>query len=406
MKVYWLWLALLEGLTSREKELLLSKFETPEDLFFAGEAGLAPLGLSQKQLRALSEPSLAQAEAMLAQCLEKQVGVLCRDDPRFPRTLLSIPDPPLVLYWKGRLPELNGLPLVGVVGTRKAGSYGLQAARELSARLACHGAAVVSGMAEGIDTAATRGALEAGGTVIGVLGCGADVVYPRSNRELFDAMVQWGCLLSEYPPGTPPASWHFPQRNRLISGLSMAVLVVEAPAKSGALITARHALEQGRDVFVVPGSLDQESFAGSLALLREGGTLVTCAWDILSEYERVYPRHLHREPAAEQTRPLPPETAGTPDRKKTANKPASRQKQDPSATETQRQAPRTPQLPDLEPEEALVLAALAPEDRHVDTLIAATGLPSARLLSALTMLEVKGYVITRPGGWARTSQNH
>lgn len=385
MKLYWLWLSLLEGLSNREKLSLLEHFGNPEDLYYADEACLSQLPLSQKLREALLDKSLDAAEAFFEKCEKDRIGILPIDDPRFSQSLRNISDPPLLLYWKGRLPELNDLPLVGVVGTRKATPYGLKTARELSFQLAGHGAAVVSGMADGIDGAATLGALEGNGTVIGVLGCGVDIVYPRRNRELFQSMEGWGCLISEYPPGTRPAPWHFPQRNRIISGLSMAVLVVEAPAKSGALITARCALEQGRDVFVVPGNLGQSSFEGSLSLLRDGAAIITCAWDLLGEYESQYPGKLKKEAAQ------PPISDKIP-----IDNPAP-----PSYHVTE-----APSREDLDPQEKRILEALGPEDRHIDTLIAGTGLPSAEILAALTMLEVKGYVITRPGGWARTSENH
>ena len=242
MLIHWIWLATRQGLNDRMKVAVLQHFQDPEDAYYAeGEAFRRIDGLTIENMEALQDKNLKQAGKILDQCADKDIHILTFQDAAYPRRLKNISDPPLVLYYKGRLPDFDDSPLVAVVGTRKASGYGLTAAKRMGYQIAKCGGTVVSGMAFGIDGVATDGALTAGGTVVGVLGCGADVVYPLSNRALFADVERRGCLLTEFPPETPPQKWNFPKRNRIISGLSNGVLVVEAPERSGALITARQA---------------------------------------------------------------------------------------------------------------------------------------------------------------------
>ncbi len=203
-------------------------------------------------------------------------------DDRFPALLREIPDPPLYLYYKGDVCLLRN-PSVGVVGARKCSSYGLDAALRISQELSRYGVTVVSGMASGIDRQAHIAGLTGPGASVGVLGTGLDVVYPRTNRDVWEALEAKGLLISEYGYGTGPDACHFPVRNRIISGISLGVLVAEAAGKSGSLITASHALEQGREVFALPGPVGKPTFTGCHALIRQGGCLVSCADDILQE---------------------------------------------------------------------------------------------------------------------------
>ena len=376
MYLFWLWLALLPNMSDKDKLHMLRLAGNPEDLYHGDRKALHVLSPEEKRWRPLLDKSLDNAQAVLRQCEALGIRLIPMNHSAYPAMLRAIPDPPLVLYCKGKLPDPAQIPLVGVVGTRKCSDYGLSMARDLGFGLGLHGAGVVSGMAAGVDGAVTAGALQAKAPVVGVLGCGLDVIFPKSNRELYAQMEAAGCLISEYPPGTPAAKWNFPRRNRIISGLSVAVVVVEAPEKSGALITARLALEQGRDVFAVPGRANDPNCAGSNRLLKDGAGMVTCPWDILESQVFRYPC-LHLTPA-----PLPVCETETPTPRQTPQKPAS--------------------LPaDLTAQERQVYAALGSEEQHLDTLTFQTGLSASTIMATLTILEIKGYITTRPGGWAK-----
>jgi DNA processing protein len=225
---------------------------------------------------------LEAADAALGKAAARGVRAVAVTDPEYPASLRSIADPPLVLWVAGRT-EVFSVPAVAIVGSRAASHVSLDAAERLGHDLAAAGLAVSSGLARGCDAAAHRGALAAKGTTIAVLGCGADVVYPPEHRRLYECICDEGAVVAELPPGTPPLPMHFPQRNRIISGLSRAVVVVEATERSGSLITAACALEQGRDVLAVPGSIDNDRHRGCHALLRDGARLVEDAADVLDE---------------------------------------------------------------------------------------------------------------------------
>jgi DNA processing protein len=246
-----------------------------------GEEG--PEGLARRR----SELDLVKEAAKL-QCAG--VNFICHNAPEYPENLLQIFDPPPVIFVKGTLISSDKLA-VAVVGSRKPSPYGLLVAEKLAKDLAAVGVTVISGMARGIDTAGHKGALAGGGRTVAVLGCGPDVIYPRENRRLVDNIAANGAVISEYPLGTPPEPWHFPARNRIISGLSLGTVVVEAAEKSGALITADFALEQGRDVMAVPGNIVSPLSRGPHKLIRQGARLVEGAGDIIDEMglERLFP---------------------------------------------------------------------------------------------------------------------
>ena len=413
MLIHWIWLAHRPGLNDRMKVTLLQHFRDPEDIFFADSEAFNHIeGLTAEAVESLRDKNLIPAEDILEACHREKLHVLTYRDAAYPVRLKNIPDPPIVLYYKGQLPEFDALPVIAVVGTRKASAYGLTTAKRLGYQIGKCGGIVVSGMAYGIDGMAMSGALTAGQKVVGVLGCGADIVYPLSNRALFKDVEEYGCILSEFPPGTQPAKWTFPKRNRIISGLSNGVLVVEAPEKSGSLITARLAAEQGRDVFVVPGNIDQPSFVGSNRLLRDGAIMASSGWDILSEYEALYPDKIHKEDApvrqtayadevrkaaAQTEKPLPKvaQKAALP-RKKTDLKKNLEKKVIDNEQTTSYSDVNTTQ-PKLSPDEQSIVTALKNGERLVDDVIAETGLTTGKLLAILTMLELKGIIKRLPG---------
>ena len=385
---YWVWLTTLPGLTDRSKQLLMEHFSSPEDIYYADEEALWQVeGLKKEQAALLEDKSMRAADRILADCARKSIFLITLADALYPERLRNIYQPPLLLYGKGVMPLFDEEAAVAVVGTRSCTPYGVHCAEKLGYELTQQGGMVVSGMAKGVDAAAMRGTLRFGGFTCGVLGGGVDVVYPAENRRLYEDVAATGVLLSEYPPQTEPEAWHFPVRNRILSGLSVAAVVVEAPVKSGALITAENAMEQGRDVFAVPGPIDAPNSAGCHRLIREGAGLVTCAWDILGEYEGRFPHKLRR--AAPPMPPLP-RLAGDP---KTAA-----EKQKTNAYEPE--PAQTPVLPcltaaeweSLTEEQRTVLRALRPDaPRLSDELAEDTGLPIQRVLPALTLLEISGW---------------
>ena len=261
---YWLWLTSLREPRNTEKRELLRRLGGPERLYYAEEEELALTGLGRRGVEALADKSMDAAERILERCDSLGLRILTMEDTEYPQRLKSVYDPPLLLYVQGRLPQFDDECAVAVVGTRTCTPYGELSAEKLSFAMAKQGALILSGLAKGIDAAAHRGALRAGGCTVGVIAGGHDIVYPPSSRYLYEDVAAAGAILSEYPPGTEHRGSHFPVRNRIISGLSVAALVVEAPARSGALITAHTALEQGRDVFAVPGPIDAGTFCSTL----------------------------------------------------------------------------------------------------------------------------------------------
>lgn len=413
MRIHWIWLATRAGLADRAKVALLESFRDAEDIFFADSSAYGCVeGITEDAQASLRDKDLTQAEEILGECARKRIHILTYRDAAYPARLKNISDPPVVLYYKGQLPDLDALPLVGVVGTRSASAYGLGVAKRMGYQIAACGGIVVSGMAYGIDGMAMRGALTAGAPVVGILGCGADVVYPVSNRSLFTDVERNGCLLTEFPPGTPPAKWNFPKRNRLISGLSCGVLVVEAPVKSGALITARQAMDQGRDVFVVPGNIDVDSCKGSNALLRDGAIAVSSGWDVMSEYQALYPDKIRDYTAASQQTAYPDEVEAV---RAEAERPALKVAQKPLLWDKikREKSPRKKKeidkgdpspyidaeekLPALTEQEEQVIALVRQGYTLVDDILAGAALPVSTVLAALTMLEVKGVITRLPG---------
>lgn len=401
MLLHWIWFAELKEISLLHKHRLLERFGDPEELFRLSDAALQNQGVPEKERTALQDKNLWKAEQIIERCTRRGIRVLPVADTAYPERLRNSPDAPIVLYYRGILPDWDSVPFISIVGTRKASAYGLQVAHQMGSQIASCGAFVVSGGAAGGDTAAMQGALAAGYPVVGVLGCGVDVVYPYSNRKLFETVVQKGCLISEYPPGSEAKPWHFPARNRIISGVSNGVLVVEAPQKSGALITARYALEQGRDVFVVPGNINTPTCVGSNALLQEGAVPVFSGWDVVSGYEFLCPGKLRKNIALplytrEET---PAAVAEKPIRlEKTVNKTEKTGKIPIDKQQNSTYIELDKNQPALSEEEQAVLACLTRQPQEAAAFIAALDMPSGKVLSILTMLTVKGYVVKHPGG--------
>lgn len=294
--LFWIWLSQALGAENRSFLNLISLYEQPYDLFHADASEIEQLSeLSPVTRAALSDKNLKEASLILDACEKRNIGILTYDDDAYPFALRDIQAPPSVLYYRGNLPDLNKRLCVGMVGTRKMSEYGMESAYKISYELASANAVVVSGMAAGIDGVCAAAALAAKGNTVAVLGCGVDVVYPKNHLRLSQAICGAGALISEYPPGTAPRSYHFPVRNRIISGMSQATVVIEAGEKSGSLITARDAISQGRTVFALPANIGTARSVGTNGLLRDGAHLVLDTRDILEPYQFIYTETLHSE---------------------------------------------------------------------------------------------------------------
>lgn len=372
----WLTLKMIPGVGTTLFIRLLSRFGTPADVLRASEAALAEVVGPKLAERIRAYRGVVDVERQ-AQLLDQYGGsLLTMDDPAYPLRLAEIYDPPLVLFTRGILIEADH-QAVALVGTRKPTTYGARMARNLAYELASRGITVVSGMAEGIDTAAHEGAMEAGGRTIAVLGCGVDIVYPPSNAELMHRIIQQGAVVSSFEMGVKPSKGHFPYRNRIISGLSMGTVVVEAPIGSGALITARNAAEQGREVYAVPGEAGAYNSRGPHALIREGAKLVETAQDILVELDIDAANRQPARPAA------PRDVLAPPSAPPAAPRPSVQ-------TSHSSQAP--PPAANVTPLERAVLDVLSSDGSFVDEIAAAARMSVSEALSSLTMLELKGLV--------------
>lgn len=386
---HWIWLTQRRGIPGQIAVRLLERFGSPEQIHAADRGAFETLGgLSGEAVRSLMEKSLDGADRILGDCDRLGLRIITMRDVEYPDRLRNIYDPPLLLYVQGRMPRFDEEVAVAMVGTRRASPYAMEMGEKLAFQMAGLGAVIVSGLAAGGDAAAHRGALRAGGLTAAVIGGGHDVIYPREHRFLYEDIAARGVILSEYPPGTEHMAGHFPVRNRIISGLSLGVVVIEAPERSGALITAGRALDQGKDVFAIPGQVGDHHCAGSNALLRDGAGVVTDAWDVLGGYAGKFP-HKIRSLRMEEPRRF----GGAPAA-------AERPKSPPKGKE-----PKEPEKPLLDlvgdhgltDDQLCLVKALEGRTVQVDDLIEETQIPTRRVLSALTVLELDRIVTQESG---------
>lgn len=396
----WLRLMSTEGVGDLTAQKLLAALGLPHQIFKQSHTTLAQL-TNDKIARALrAEPSDSfkrQLETTLAWLEHPENHVVTLDSPQYPQHLLTTSDPPMMLYVKGRLDLLNEHPAVAIVGSRNATTQGINNAEQFAQELAQGGLTVISGMALGIDAAAHRGAMTArnpNASTIAVIGTGCDIIYPARNRDLAHRIVQEGVMVSEFPLGFKALPNNFPRRNRIISGLSRGVLVVEAALQSGSLITARQAAEQNREVFAIPGSIHSPVAKGCHSLIRQGAKLVESAQDILEELHITPPLYAAPKNTAQsnQSNTHTPQTDAA----------VASKKQQKNPTDTTTQAP-SEMKPDNSTQE-LILAQLGFDPCDLDTLAARTQLPIAQLSGELMLLELAGWVEKRVGNiYARLS---
>ncbi len=394
----------LPGLGPRTWKRILARYPSAvdalDDVRSFGPQGLCDDALAGALRRGASTPA---AERELTAAASKGLIPLPYFHPAYPALLRDLPDPPAVLYAIGDVGLLGG-PCVAMVGARQCSRYGFAAAYEIAAGLAAAGITVVSGLAFGIDRQAHLGGMSGPGRSVAVLGTGLDLVYPDANLDVWRELASGGAVVSEFAPGTPPQAQNFPIRNRIIAGLSLGVLVVEAAARSGSLITARLALEQGREVFALPGPVNLPTYAGCHALLNQGARLVQSAEDVVAALARQLTAYV------DAPRPVPPRRpAAAPTASRDVSRPrpvlsrraAASRMETPSAPPPTEPARRLPPL--VAPEglsalEAAVAAQLADgAKRHIDALARDLGATSADLSRALVLLEVKGLVRKWPG---------
>ena len=372
----WIWFALCGGNSSGKTRALLSHFGSVERIYAAEESEYREIELiSEYDISHLKDKNTDRAERIIDRCRKQGIRIITMQDAAYPDRLKQISMPPPVLYARGLEIDIDDEAAIAMVGTREATNYGICAAENIAGEIASGGGLVVSGLARGIDTAAHNGALNAGGKTVAVLGCGVDVCYPRENKKLFEAITYSGMLISEFPPGTGPNRMNFPRRNRVISWISLGTVVVEAPTKSGAMITAGLALAQDRDIFAVPGSIFSASSEGSNRLICEGAHPVLSGRDVLSEYEHAFP---HRINMGAILSPIP----------------GAKEKAAANSAKTELSQEY---LKKLDESERKIVTAIGRDMLSVDEIAAKCGFTPQKVLSLLTLLEIGGYVMQQPG---------
>ncbi len=389
---YWVWLASAEALRPLEKAAVLKAYSEPEAAFFAPKGDLLRVeGLRESAAEELEKRDLREADRILGACEEQNIRVITMHDTVYPGRLKQIYAPPPVLYAKGKLRDLDDEAAIAVVGTRGATPYGLSVARDLSAGIVRCGGTVLSGLGQGIDGEAAKAALEAGGYCIGVLGTS----HREANGWLARQVADYGLLLSEYAPGTVSQRYFFRERNRITAGLSVGVVVVEAPEKSGALLFAEEALELGKEIFAVPGAVDAVNSVGTIKLIKDGAVPVTCAWDVMREFVPLFPGRLRDTAPKAQPKTvlakaedaIAEEKAKAPEK---TLKPAETERAVDSANERDNMDWKE-QLSQLSEDQLKIITAIEKDASHIDDIVEATGLGAAKVLAQLTVLEIKGY---------------
>lgn len=447
---YWIWLQQALGVGSPKPDRLVREFGSVSEVYNARRVDLLRTGfLTEKEILKLTNKSLEKSEKIVSDCMKKGYKILSRDE--LPQRLQNIYAPPCVLYVWGSIPEPQDGVFIAMVGTRNVTPYGVEAATKLSVGLARCGVIVVSGMALGVDTASHRGALKGGGKTVAVIGCGIDIDYPASNRELKRLIAQNGAVVSEYPPGTRADRANFPVRNRIIAGLSLGCVVVEAGSRSGALITASLAAEMGRDVFAVPGSIFSPASDGTNKLLRDGVKPVCSVMDILEEYIGICPQSVISKITQTNTIDKDPEQLGfeivKKEKKISGNSVSTVQKpgfsdmpadepvflpsdkgnriktEFPRRTQVQMEHDKISSVSSmtsaasadkrkavennfsvdvdvkgLSKKQLMVYNVLTEKPKHVDDIALEANLELRTVLAVLTTLEIEGYVRTFPGG--------
>lgn len=442
----WIWLAEKCGAGSSETPRLVEKIGSIDDIFAADYDRYSEIGLSERLCEDLCDKNVDKAQKIINYCQSAGVGILTYESYDYPASLRSLKNPPAVLYYVGKLPDFNRSLCISIVGTRKMSEYGMKAAYKIAYEVASSGAVVVSGMALGIDGIASCAAIAARGKTVAVLGCGIDIAYPKEHKKLREIIRQNGAVMTEYAPGTEPRGMNFPVRNRIISGLSQGTVVVDADKNSGSMITAKNAILQGRDVYAVPANIDSENSSGTNSLIRDGAQAVLCGNDIIRNYMYIYrdrlnvmkmvnaEKHSDFNPDAVRNmgiavRVMPAEpikneldAVAKAEKGKRSKQPSTEGEETAEMPKFKSETPKQPEkkakLPDerfsapekkqVGDDSAKILEKLSekqrkifdemPLDRAVTVdYLTKTGFALGEVISALTVLEIKGLVASLPG---------
>lgn len=385
---YWIWLSNAE-LSVRTKAALMEHYGDAETAFFAPAGEFAHIeGVSRADAAILERRDMSDTARIIEECQAQGLSVISYQDSAYPSRLRNIYAPPPVLYIKGRLPAVDDNAVIAVVGTRKATPYGLKMARTIAGEIVRCGGIVISGLTHGIDAAAAEGALSAGGICVGVLG----TAHQDDAGVLYAGVAERGAVISEYAPGSPAQRSFFRDRNRITAGLSVGAVAVEAPEKSGTRLFVAEAAAQGKEIFAVPGNADAKMSAGTIDMLKDGAKPVTCGWDVVSEFEYLFPGKLRKAPAARgETRRIEAEgVENAPVLQKETKKVIDKEN-------GRRYIDLKDQLRDLSETQLKIITAVDNGGTHIDDIIETTGLGTATVLAQLTVLEIKGYIRREAG---------
>lgn len=380
---YFIWLTLGVGFCSPKPKYLSTIYEDIKTLYDGGEAELRFSGVfTEQEINRLLRTDIAKADSIITEAKNLGYSIIDISEPEYPECLRTIDDPPAVLYIDGKMPHVDSLDTVSIIGTRKATVYGVRTAFELGANLSREGFVVVSGGALGIDCAAHRGVLQSGGITVCVLGCGIDYDYLRENKAMRKQIAEKGAVISEYPPGTSSAPRNFPQRNRIISGLSQGLIVVEAPKASGSMITVGCALSQSRDVFAVMGNVDSPYSEGSNLLIKDGAVPVTSYKDVAEYYLGVRDDNTQALKYSDEIIASVPTKLSSPkDSTKVDNK----------------LLPTHNSSAKLSDEERKVYYTIGAEPMHIDKIAEKSGLPAFKVLRIISTLEMDDLIVNTEG---------
>lgn len=400
--IYWVWLQQVLGFANPRIKPIIDLYGNPKKFYEAGKANWKMTGLfTQKALSKLENTDFSKAQSIIKECKKKGQSLITFNNREYPERLKAIYAPPCVLYVKGKIPEIDDSISISIIGTRRATEYGMNMAFDFAFKLAKSDAIVISGGAMGIDITAHRGALMAKGQCVCVLGCGLDYPYLMDNKSTRDLISKNGALISEYPPGTFPLKQNFPTRNRIMAGLSLGVLVVEAGSKSGSIITARYAADEGRDVFAIPGNAGSFVSEGTNNLIKQGAKLVTDPSEILEEYlsetrikslsAETLDTISYRDYKDYSEYKTKERVSAKADKKSKAEDTSKKVK-----TEKQNKSENIPN--DLSDQAKAVLKQLSSDKaKHIDKISFDSGLPVSQALMIITELELAGFICSCPG---------